>query len=60
MFGIEIIDHFDSFSGNLFLFDVGISHRGLNVGVTQNLLDLIEIESILNQSSGVGVSEGVC
>ena len=43
LFGIEIIDHFDGFSGDLFLFYVGISHRGLNVGVSQNLLNFIKI-----------------
>ena len=43
VFGIEIIDHFDSFSGDLFLFDVGVTHRGLNVCVSQNLLNFIKI-----------------
>ena len=30
LFGIEIIDHVDGFSGDLFLFNVGITHRGLD------------------------------
>ena len=43
LFGVKNIDHIDCFSGDLFLLDVGISHRGLDICMSQYFLDLIEI-----------------
>ncbi len=40
---IDRVDKIGGFAGDRLLLDVGIPHRGLDISVTQDFLDLVEI-----------------
>ena len=56
---LKLVDHIDGFSGYVSLLQVGVPHRGHDVGVTEDFLDLIEIESVLDQSGGMRMAQSV-
>lgn len=56
---LKLVNHIDGFSGNVSLLQVGVPHRGHDVGVTEDFLDLIEIESVLDQSGGMRMAQSV-
>ncbi len=56
---IDRIDQILGLARHRLLFDVGVAHGCFDVGVTEDLLDLVQVQAVLDQACRVGMSQGV-
>ena len=57
---LEEVNNIYRFTGYLCLLKVGITHGGDDIRVTKDFLDLIKVESVLNQPCCMGMAQGMC